>query len=215
MSINNHNKQKGDTLIEVLFATAVAALLIVTTLIIMNRNLAQIQMGVETTFVRQAMDSQAEVLRYLRDQYMDNPSAELNADGTQTPSKLWKDIVDSGRPGSNAETAATNFGICQPADDGTESGQAVDKAFFINNTSTNEAEGDAADIQNISLNKNLAVAQTYARPGQGIWVEAVSPSFGSSNIRYVDFHIRACWNPPFSGPKATLGTIVRLYYDTP
>jgi hypothetical protein len=198
-------KQQGDTIVEVLFATATAALLIVVTLVIMNRNLAQIQIGVETTFVRQAIDSQAEVLSYMRDQYNDNPSAT-----TGIP-KLWKDMVS----GAYTQTQATPFGVCQPGDNGSETGEAAGKAFFIKPNPTTEAEGGAVDINNIALSNSLALSQTYAQPGQGLWIESVNPNFGASTIRYVDFHIRACWDPPFNGPKATLGTIVRLYYETP
>jgi hypothetical protein len=214
---------RGDTLVEVLFATATAGLLIVITLVLMNRNLAQIQMSVETTFVRQAIDSQAEVLRYMRDQYMNDRSAELNASNKPTPSKLWKDLVDSSRPANHVQSAATNFGTCQPDATGTVNPPASGKAFFINNSTSGNAEGDAADIQALDatnadnlLNSTLAQSDTYARPGHGLWVEAVSPVFTSSQTdRYVDFHIRACWDPPFSAAKATLGTIVRLYYVIP
>ncbi len=153
-------------MVEVLFATATASLLIVITLVIMNRNLAQIQMSSETTFVRQAIDSQAEVLRYMRDQYTDNPGAELKADSTPTFSKLWKDMVDSSRPGTHAQATATDFGTCQPDDTGTITAPATSTAFFIDHvtagSSSSNAEADAADVQNISLSTNLALSQTYA-----------------------------------------------------
>lgn len=214
-------QQRGDTLVEVLFATATAALIIVITLVIMNRNLAQIQMNSEITFVRQAIDSQAEVLRYMRDKYMENRGAELNSDGKPTVSKTWKDLVDTSR-NKYAQTTSTEFGVCQPSSAGITP-PATNKAFFVSNNATAEAEGDAVDIKTLKadnaeniLKQSLAVSSTYARPGQGLWVESVNPAFpaGQSN-RYVDFHIRGCWDPPFEGPKATLGTIVRLYYETP
>lgn len=227
MFLTNHendSRSRGDTLIEVLFATATAALLIVITLVLMNRNLAQIQMSVEITFVRQAIDSQAEVLRYMRDQYMDNRNAELNADATPTVSKIWKDLIDPSRPGNYVQTQATVFGTCQPDDTGTITAPASGKAFYISNNTGTEPESDAVNIQTLTaiktnttlLNKTLGLSQTYARPGQGIWVESVNPNFlPAETNRYVDFHIRACWDPPFVASKATLGTIVRLYYETP
>lgn len=214
---------RGDTLVEVLFATATAALIIVTALVLMNRNLAQIQIGVETTFVREATDSQAEVLRYMRDQYMadrNGPDTTIvtNPDGTTSSitsiPKLWKDMVDSSAAGGYGQTVPTDFGTCQPGG----GGQGDSKAFYINNNATSEAEGDATDISAIRLTKLSAtsISDTYARPGKGLWIEAVNHSFTPDQpYRYVDFHIRSCWDPPFSGPKATLGTIVRLYYETP
>jgi hypothetical protein len=214
-------------LVEVLFATAVAAFLIVVTLTLMNRNLAQIQMSVETTFVREAIDSQAEVLRYMRDQYMEDRSAEFTdppANTKPTISKLWKDMVDTTR-NKYAQTSATEFGTCQPDDSGNVNGEANGKAFFINTNLSGEAESDVADIKTLDaahadnlLQKidGTSASQTYARPGHGIWIEAVNPSFTAAQTnRYVDFHIRACWDPPYINTKASLGTIVRLYYETP
>ena len=202
-------QSKGDTLVEVLFATATASLIIVVTLVIMNRNLAQIQMGVETTFVRQAIDSQAEVLRYLRDQYMEDRT---------TPE--WRNLVDTSSAAGYGQASATNFGTCQPTGS-TLTAPAAGRAFYVNNSSngltSNKAETDAANIQAIELKKITedSKPETYARPGQGLWVESVNRSFGATKERFVDFHIRACWEPPFSGPTATLGTIVRLYYEAP
>ncbi len=224
----NNSFDKGDTLVEVLFATATAALLIIITLVLMNRNLAQIQMSVETTFVRQAIDGQAEVLRYMRDQYMDDKGAEFSdppANTKPTVAKLWKDLVDKDRPANRTQLSATDFGVCQPDAGGTVNAPASNKAFYINTAVSGEAEGDAVNIKDIkqydagnNLLKDISgasISQTYARPGQGIWIEAVNPDFGDRSNRYVDFHIRACWDPPFNGEKATLGTIVRLYYETP
>lgn len=213
---------RGDTLVEVLFATATAGLIIIITLVLMNRNLAQIQMSVETTFVRQAIDSQAEVLRYMRDQYMNDRGAELNGANKPTISKLWKDMVDPSR-NQYAQTSATDFGTCQPDNSGTVTGPASGRAFFVNSNASGDAEGDAANIHTLNatnadnlLNKTLGLSDTYAQPGHGLWVEAVNPTFSATQSdRYVDFHIRACWDPPFSASKATLGTIVRLYYVIP
>ncbi len=225
-----NSSSRGDTLVEVLFATATAALLIVITLVLMNRNLAQIQMSVETTFVRQAIDSQAEVLRYMRDQYMADKGADPKPDPvTGVPTipvaKLWRDLVDLS-PSGRGQVSATNFGTCQPDSGGAVNPPASGKAFFINTSASAEAEGDAANVRNIkqydtgtALLKDItgtSVSATYARPGQGLWIESVSPDFDDTQPnRYVDFHIRACWDPPFNGSKATLGTIVRLYYETP
>ena len=207
-------KSRGDTLVEVLFATATASLIIVITLVVMNRNLAQIQLGVETTFVRQAIDSQAEVLRYLRDQYMENRS------GTSGPPQQWKNLISTSGTGY-AQPAATDFGTCQP-ENGTLTAPAAGRAFYLNNSSnglsSNKAETDAANIQLIDPRKitNTSVSETYARPGQGLWIESVNRTdFGIKKERFVDFHIRACWEPPFNAPTATLGTIVRLYYEAP
>ena len=33
----------------------------------------------------------------------------------------------------------------------------------------------------------------------------------NSEDNFIDFYIQACWPPPFEGPNARTGTIVRLY----
>ncbi len=191
------NRRSGDTIIEVMFATAIASLVIVLALALMNRSFAQIQMAVETTFVRQAIDSEAETIRYARDSYLRDPTVTTGAQ------KVWRDIFTL----KAVPTDPTPFGDCNPAN----------TSFFIGRdpVATGGAEDDAVDIETLRL-RNFAdytPAQTYARIGEGIWVEAVKGgALGAP--QFIDFHIRACWEPPFSGsPNATLGTIVRLYYE--
>mgnify|MGYP000900434346 FL=1 len=184
--------QNGDTLIEVMFATAIAALLIIIALSAMNRSLSQIQMAVESTFVRQSIDSEAEVIRFIRDAYMDNRSA------TSGSAYLWKTIPKKAN--------ASIFGEC--------SMDNVSNEFVIKGVDSSDATfSEGTGIKGLSLNTSVGSSITYAKLGEGIWVEAVDG--GSSTAgKYIDFHIRACWDPPFSSStKATLGTIVRQYYE--
>lgn len=175
-------KQNGDTIIEVMFATVIAGLVIVIAISVMNRGLATTQMAVEHTMVRQGIDGQAEALRYLRD--------NKGASGGINTSAAWNEITRNSR----LKASATPFGptscTVNPVND-----------FFIDVNQTN--------INNMIQTPDsdpTTGAEVFATPGHGMWIEAV----GSSTSDYVDFHIRACWDPPFSGPKATLGTIVRL-----
>lgn len=188
--------QKGDTLTEVMFATAVAALVIVLSVSAMNRSLAQTEMAVETTLVRQSIDAEAELLRYARDQYKDDPTGAGGA--------TWRGVIAQAE--ANTDGKASTFGTCY---DNSATGGLPADSFFVTDT----------DLNNPTIKKVSDVGatnfppDTFANIGQGIWIEAVkSPS--SVSIPYIDLHIRACWEPPFSGPKSTLGTIVRLYYST-
>lgn len=205
-------KERGDTIIEVMIATAIASLAILSILAIMNRNLATIQMTVETTIVRQNIDSQAEVLRFLKDQYLVARSSENGYP------KIWKDISDA-RNNDNVMTEATPFGDCTPSE--------PTKAFYFAQ-STSDDEG--VDISSITMRRvadgfkdangingtdgdPYEDVETFARPGEGLWIEPiVSDDQTGNTTRYIDFHIRACWYPPYNGPTATMGTIVRLYY---
>ncbi len=46
---------------------------------------------------------------------------------------------------------------------------------------------------------------------QGIWIQAVRTVATPTELGYVDFNIRACWQTPGQTLPVTLGTVVRLY----
>lgn len=166
---------KGDTIVEVMFATAITGLVIVIAMAVMGRGIATAQMAVEHTMVRQGIDGQAEALRYLRDN---------KADETST---AWGAVLSRVSTGSGGGS----FGDCsKPLN-----------AFYINTTTlpaTNMVQNASAEVSG---------GEVFATPGRGMWIDARQPSASS---RFIDFHIVACWEPPFSGPDATIGTIVRL-----
>lgn len=178
---NNRQRERGDTIIEVLFATAALSLVIVISFSIMNRGIATAQLAVENTFVRQNIDGQAEALRYLRDAYVNNRTPASNVK-TQ-----WERITNE-----LAVDRASSFGDCNV--------DSRSRGFYIN-TSTATV---STDIQ-------PAITFAGAEFGQGLWVEAVRPNIPPGSPEYMDFHIRACWEPTTSGPTVTTGTIVRLY----
>lgn len=193
MKIFNH--QRGDTLTEVMFATAVAALVIVLALGAMNRSFAETQMSVETTFVRQSMESEAELLRFLRDEYKSDPSSENG--------KIWQNIIAQTKP------SASSFGTCYNKD----AAQAINlpqNSFFVDMAITDDRTIDSVELH--TNGSDFQRPETFADIGKGMWVEAVK-GHENQGVTYVDLHIRACWEPPYSGPDATLGTIVRLYYE--
>ncbi|MCA9342347.1 hypothetical protein KC945_03000, partial [Candidatus Saccharibacteria bacterium] len=59
--------QRGDTLIEVLLAFSIFTLVAISTFALMNRGINTAQQSLETTLVRQQLDSQAELLRFIHD----------------------------------------------------------------------------------------------------------------------------------------------------
>ncbi len=173
--------QSGDTIVEVMFAIAVAGLVIVLSLAVMNRGVATTQMAVENTLVRQSLDGQAEALRYLRD--TNSPQwQEILEDWTSASATPFNDENTSCQPTGGAPFFLQIF---EPTDDIPTGSIAVEQ--YDNN----------ADISQ----------DVFAQPGQGLWIEAVK----NSEDNFIDFYIQACWPPPFEGPNARTGTIVRLY----
>ena len=68
--MNERSSQRGDTLIEVMFAFAIFALVAVGSLTIMNQGIAAAQRSLEITLVRAQMDAQAEAIRYIHQAYV-------------------------------------------------------------------------------------------------------------------------------------------------
>lgn len=195
---------RGDTIIEVMISTAVAALIIVMAITVMNRNLATVQMATEITFARQAIDGQAEALRYLRDEY--NNKGDANAVAA------WNSIIN--RADSNGTGPISNFGDCIDQDGSLPS----NRSFFIKGVAKNDQTTGTSEPAYSQASSDLSYPQSFPTPGSGVWVEVErggGPSVNLYESYYVDLHIRACWDPPYESNsiKATIGTIVRLYYE--
>lgn len=206
------NRQTGDTLIEVLFAMTVFALIVVTALSLMNQGVAAAQRSLEITTVRQQMDGQAEALRFLHDSYVEAYQSGQVFDLTDaitSPAEEYYTIIQFAKTTGN-RTSASQFGgtaACAVPSSAT-------KDFIINPVT--------AKLVTTTTNPGVfQKAPTYAQlvfgsansltNSQGMWLEAVRSSVSGTSAGYIDFHIRACWNVPGSNIPMNLGTIVRLY----
>lgn len=195
---------RGDTIIEVMISTAVAALIIVMAITVMNRNLATVQMATEITFARQAIDGQAEALRYLRDEYNRKVDAGAVA--------AWTSIIN--RADSSGTGPISNFGTCINQDGSFPS----DRSFFIKGVAKNDQTTSTSTPTYSQASPDLSYPQSFPTPGSGVWIEVErggGPAVNPYESYYLDLHIRACWDPPYesNNVKATIGTIVRLYYE--
>jgi type II secretory pathway pseudopilin PulG len=213
MLIFNKRDIRGDTLIEVLFATAIFSLIAVGGLAIMNQGTAASQRAIEITFVRNDIDAQAETLRFLNASYVAAYQPGVSTYSANTPAGQWQLMQDSIKLTNNVNLSdfnLTNSGTCPTPSNGSFILDAKN-ALFIPPTAG-----------------KLALAQTFAQvdyseisgspvlsSANGIWIEAVRsivPAGNSQdNAGYIDFAIRACWNTPGQIIPATIGTIVRLY----
>src|SRR5674476_81397 len=91
MSLNIRNNIRGDTLVEVLFATAVFSLVAVGCLSIMNQGAATAQRALEITLVRNEIDAQAETLRFLNASYIQAYQSGITS-YPNTPADEWHSI---------------------------------------------------------------------------------------------------------------------------
>lgn len=207
----NLRRQRGDTLIEVLFAVSIFSAVAVGTIVIMNQGIASAQNALEINLVRNQIDTQAELLRHLN-------NAKLTAIGRNSTddSAEWDKAVGRGSESGNAAhqpsqeadeyDAIRTFEECTPDNLPTN-------AFFV-------------DPTNGQISRNFTGAATFSQiqtpeglPAESnmLWVQPVSSDLDTSRSRltltkYYDFHIRACWDSPGAGGGVMkLGTIVRLY----
>lgn len=176
--------ERGDTLIEVIFSTAVLSLIIVIALSVMNSGTAQAERAVEGTFVRQEIDSQTEMLRFARDAYV------AKADGAAT---LWNAIKNQRSPSVLSFNALASQPNCKPTNN---------KAFWLSNA------GGTVSVKTAFIQPaTFAGTDDSGGVSDGLWIEATP----TGNTNYVDFYVYACWDSPNGGAKSTTGTVTRLY----
>ena len=201
--LKTRRQQRGDTLIEVLFAFTVFSLVVVGSISIMNQGTVAAQRALETTVVRSEIDAQATALRFLHDAYV----AKFEPDVTyaaNTPAGQWVAMT------TNTRGSASPFG-------GSTSCPAAPSGSFILNAGTAQYVGASNKL--VQADGIAKVRYDASSNGlidsQGIWIEAIrsvaDADVNKRNTRYIDFHVRACWDSPGGGVPMTLGTIVRLY----
>lgn len=198
--------RQGDTIIEVVLAVTIFSMVAIGSLTLMNRGSAAAQTALEVTLVRQQMDAQAEVIRYIHAAYVDYFRPDKPDPTTGTAAEWIKFRARSVT--SPSPLGQLVSGRCPPS--------PPTNAFVVNarqaviwwgTPGMNPALGGAAyprvrysDINPVEIQSAL-----------GIWVEAVRNTPAAGQAGFVDFHIRACWDSPNSATPITLGTIVRLY----
>ena len=203
------SSERGDTLIEVMFAFAIFALVAVGSLTVMNQGISTAQRSLEITLVRAQMDAQAEAIRYIHQAYVTSYQKGM-APAADTTAAEWIIIKDKGA------TAASEFGKVDPGGvlcPATTPGQ---HPFIVNarlakvRTTPPEMSSDDGvslpPFSQVLYNDDSSIDKAY-----GIWVEAVPSPPNANGTGFVDFHIRACWSAAGANRPVTLGTIVRLY----
>jgi type II secretory pathway pseudopilin PulG len=198
--------QRGDTIVEVLFAVAIFSLVAVGSMMIMSQGAATAQRSLEISLVREEINSQAEALRFLNSSYISAYRSGVTSYPAGTPAAQWKSIQ------AMTVAKASDFGGIT-----TCPGTLPTNSFILN----------ARTAQYVAPGGVMTRSTTYSQVrynmmvirAEGIWIEAersptsVEPS--EANAGYIDFHIRACWDSPGQSAPVTLGTIVRLYEPRP
>lgn len=204
-----HKLDRGDTLIEVLFAVTVFSLVAVTSISLMNQGTATSERALEITLVRQQIDAQAEALRFMHDSYVSAYQTGRSATsyGETTVAGQWALMRDSIE--ATATVAASSFG-----GDTTSCVAPPSGSFIIDTKNALFVKPDQLNYVNAPQFARLSYS-TIPIQAQGLWIEAVrsvqNAETSQSNTGYIDFYIRACWDAVGIPLPLVLGTIVRLY----
>lgn len=205
--VSRRAHEQGDTLIEVMFAFSIFALVAVGSLTIMNQGIATAQRSLEITLVRAQMDAQAEAIRYIHQAYV--AAYQQGAPAPTGTAGEWIKMK-SGATGNGASTFGQSSGSLCPAQ------IPGDNPFILNArtarvwtsppTASTPAGSTLPPFSQVIYNTDSSISQAY-----GIWIEAVPSDVDPNGTGFVDFHIRSCWSGAGSSAPVTLGTIVRLY----
>ena len=174
--------RRGDTIIEVILAVTIFSLVAVGALTLMNSGISMSQRSLETTLVRQQLDAQAELLRFVSQQ--------------STMSETWNTIKNGA---VNAPMSILNNTSCQ-------GWGGVSRAFALAATAS---EVRIISSDGISATPETFARVSSTTESQGVSVQLVRLSGSPSNT--YDAYIQACWNGPGLSRPMTLGTIVRIY----
>ena len=191
--------QRGDTLIEVIFAFTVFGMLAIGAIATMNQGTASAQRTLETTLVRQEMDSQAAVLRYIKAENPSGWSELVDRVPTDTPTEFGKLTDDD-----NSCPALPSRAIVMNPLSGAVSEKkpeliSADSPTVYSRVVTTDSETESIGEDGEVVTTTSTDVSTY-----GMWIEPVRDD------SFIDFHIRACWQSVGSNKPVYLGTIVRL-----
>ncbi len=219
--------KKGDTIIEVVFAISIFGFVSIVTLNIMQKAMMAGQLALETSLARQAMDSQAEALRFLASRNKNRAKGDFFEDNIHTVYKNIKDyktvndsdlikmedmtIIDSStglrRCTTPRELSKEAFVIDVYNDDLGLKDNIKRAKYYPRLVSRDFFGKEQQDTNKIIKNHQFAWSE-------GIYVQAIKvDDAGGLEYPAIDFHIKACWETPSSPRPVTLATIVRLYDD--
>jgi len=217
--------KKGDTIVEVMFAFAIFALVAIIGLTLMNLGIQTAQASLEHTMARNEIFVQAEAIRFIHSSFV----AELNM---RTASRDYTDLWDNYLIRNRVVFDSSDFDTGIINDCVWNGRSHPNNSFVINHrnlgadaarTNPNSVVIDNPDrfapaelfpriLFNNQDDSNVidSVNNTVVSGVEGLWVAVVAAPF-EHNRSFFDFHIRACWRAPGKRVPSQIGTVVRVY----
>jgi type II secretory pathway pseudopilin PulG len=211
--------QRGDTLIEVIFAITIFSSVAITSLSIMNQGSATSERALEITLVRAQIDSQTKVLQFLNASYSaafqsgDTYASFTGSGEVNTPAGQWATMMTAVE-GTSGDTVLELFGsgTNETCPDAPADSFIIDthNVKFLNTAADFAPAKDVPSYSQLAYTSSGGTDSLGSNSVQGIWIQAIR-SATTGTTGYVDFHIDACWASPGQSAPVTIGTIVRLY----
>lgn len=227
----------GDTLVEVALAIGIFSMVAIAVISVISGSTSSAQSTLETTVTREAIDVQAEALRFLQTAYI---SGGETGTAVNNYAKVWKAITARAERSNSEDTIKYAPTSCDEIYNGNN--LINQKAFII----------DTHQLSTLDPNKviltpdkvSFTTATTYPRliygsridnpdetilgqdsgnvfyRAEGVYIVAVKDSkdtylVAGDNVNkgsaYYDFYIRTCWYNPGAEIPSTISTVVRLY----
>ncbi len=198
-------REAGDTIVEMVMAFAIFSFAVIVTMGLMNKGIALSQQSLEVSQVRQQMDSQAELVRYMHDTRNAGWTSLVGIDAI--PGNGDDRITTTVMPlsGTSCPTLATFA-------------SATYRPFFV---TPNPATPGAFVISSLNAT-SYVLATTHAKViyptavatppvSQGVWLQIAMAEDQNGTLPAYDVYIHGCWSTIGQSQPMTLGTIVRLY----
>jgi prepilin-type N-terminal cleavage/methylation domain-containing protein len=230
--------RRGDTLIEVLFAITIFALVAVTAVNLMNGGIYTAQKSLEITMARNEIDAQAEALRYIQNSYL---AEREHAGGIKQFQKLWSTLTNPSvakKPTTELAQSFNNMKNCSEAYNGTGSRPGLfNLGAFVLNTRMLQPENAGSvyngDLQYKDLLNEMIVgakdagdkyrlrpAEVYPRIIYSIWgnLSVYDPNSSSSYLKEAEMYRKIAvsegiWIIPVAGGTVDSATKQPEYYD--
>ena len=212
--------KRGDTVIEVLLASAVFGFIAVLTVTLMNSGLRTAQANLQLTMARNEVNAQAEALRYIHNAYVSSPGSGASGETTWNQYKeLWEEVVS--RAVSSYTKAADGLSCSEVY------AEEVDTNSFVLNTAALQLNNSNTVFRYTASNTGaFATSDSFpylqfsddneVEGAYGIWINVVSGGETNSNNdpQYYEFYISTCWDSVGTTAPTRLDTVLRLYNPT-
>ena len=190
------SNNRGDTIIEVMFSFVVFSMVVIGAFTLMNQGVAMGQRSLELTLVRQQIDAQVTLAKYIQ----------------ANDSVAWTNLITPA-PAGKLSTPPTfsDVSTCP-----TSSG--LTRAFFFGRSADSlKIITKDVNLSSFSLATNFSTVDymNTTPHAYGLWAymskaETVAGSTQPGNNAY-DLHVRACWSSVGTRQPMTIGTVTRLY----